>query len=71
MFFWYLKRQKKKVGLKPKSDSLILTNLQHFWTMFGEDEKQSKEENEIIKKWNSKFMEDKLDKLEKRIDWQE
>lgn len=36
--------------------------------MFGEDEKQSKEENEIIKKWNSKFMEDKLDKLEKRID---
>lgn len=71
MFFWYLKRQKKKVGLKPKSDSLILTNLQHFWTMFGEDEKQSKEENEIMKKWNSKFMEDKLDKLEKRIDWQE
>ena len=71
MFFWYQKRQKKKVGLKPKSDSLILTNLQHFWTMFGEDEKQSKEENEIIKKWNSKFMEDKLDKLEKRIDWQE
>ena len=71
MFFWYLKRQKKKVGLKPKSDSLILTNLQHFWTMFGEDEKQSKEKNEIIKKWNSKFMEDKLDKLEKRIDWQE
>ena len=71
MFFWYLKRQKKKVGLKPKSDSLILTNLQHFWTMFGEDEKQGKEENEIIKKWNSKFMEDKLDKLEKRIDWQE
>ena len=71
MFVWYLKRQKKKVGLKPKSDSLILTNLQHFWTMFGEDEKQSKEENEIIKKWNSKFMEDKLDKLEKRIDWQE
>ena len=39
--------------------------------MFGEDEKQSKEKNEIIKKWNSKFMEDKLDKLEKRIDWQE
>lgn len=36
--------------------------------MFGEDEKQGKEENEIIKKWNSKFMEDKLDKLEKRID---
>ena len=71
MFFWYLKKKKKKVGLKPKSDSLILTNLQHFWTMFGEDEKQSKEENEIIKKWNSKFMEDKLDKLEKRIDWQE
>ena len=36
--------------------------------MFGEDEKQSKGKNEIIKEWNSKFMENKLDKLEKKID---